>query len=163
MIKEASKVISIKYILSAFLFLVLIAIPAKKTIAQSTAADRICGKWISEEKNCIVQVSKMGAEFVAKLVWFNDADDKTQPMESRVDYKNPNPALRTRKLLGMEVLDNLTYNPHTNSWENGMIYDAKSGHTWSSAASLVSNNILKVTGYWHFKFLGKTMTFNRVQ
>ncbi|MVN23337.1 DUF2147 domain-containing protein [Mucilaginibacter arboris] len=165
MIKEAGKVIKDQHVLFSFLVLLLITGGLKKAEAQAVApADKICGKWMSEEKNCIVNVYKSGNEFGAKLMWFNDSDDKSQPMNARTDYKNPDPTLRKRKLIGMEVLENLTYNPATNSWENGIIYDAKSGHKWSSAASLAANNtnILKVTGYWHFKFLGKTMTFNRM-
>ncbi len=124
--------------------------------------DRIIGKWMSEEKNCIVQVYKNGNEYGAKLTWFDDADDKTQPMNMRVDYKNPNKALQNRKLIGMDVVDNLTYNPETNSWENGEIYDAKSGRTWSSAVSLSREGLMKVTGYWKFKFIGKSMNFKRI-
>jgi uncharacterized protein (DUF2147 family) len=125
--------------------------------------DRICGKWRSEKKNCIVQVYRDGNDFKAKLIWFDDTDDKTKRMEDRVDYKNPDKALRTRKLIGMNVLEQLEYQPKTDSWENGMIYDAQSGKKWNSSAYLTSDGLLKVNGYWHFKFIGRTMTFHRVQ
>ncbi|MGI4021172.1 MAG: DUF2147 domain-containing protein [Janthinobacterium lividum] len=124
--------------------------------------DKICGKWISEEKNCIVQVYKNGNEYGAKLTWFDDSDDKARPMNMRVDEKNPDKALQNRKLIGMDVVDNLIYNPETNSWENGLIYDAKSGRTWSSAVSLSREGLMKVTGYWKFKFIGKSMNFKRI-
>jgi len=165
MIKTAGKVIKGRNVFFSFLVLLLTTFAFKKAQAQAIApADKICGKWMSEEKNCIVNVYKTGNEFGAKLMWFNDSDDKSRPMNIRTDAKNPDATLRNRKLIGMEVLENLTYNPATNSWENGIIYDAKSGHKWSSAASFADNNsnVLKVTGYWHFKFLGKTMTFNRM-
>lgn len=166
MIKTASGTISDKAIFYCLIMLFCIS-----NINQSSAQilttgvlpqDRICGKWISEEKNCIVQVYKNGNEYGAKLTWFDDADDKSQPMNSRVDYKNPNKALQSRKLIGMEVVDNLTYNPSTNTWENGEIYDAKSGRTWSSAVSLSREGLMKVTGYWKFKFIGKSMNFKRI-
>lgn len=134
--------------------------------AQSVAlepSDKICGKWQSEKKNCIVQVYRNGDDFKAKLVWFDDSDEPGKPMESRVDYKNPDKSLRTRKLIGMNVLEQLVYKPKTNSWENGMIYDAQTGKKWNSSAYLTSDGALKVTGYWHFKFIGRTMTFHRVQ
>jgi uncharacterized protein (DUF2147 family) len=127
------------------------------------AADRICGKWRSEKKNCIVQVYRDGNDFKAKLVWFDDSDDKTKRMEERVDYKNPDKHLRTRKLIGMNVLEQLEYKPKTDSWENGMIYDAQSGKKWNSSAYLASDGSLKVNGYWHFKFIGRTMTFHKLQ
>jgi len=40
-------------------------------------------------------------------------------METRVDYKNPDKNLRTRKLIGMSILEGLEYKPKTDSWENG--------------------------------------------
>lgn len=160
MVKEAVKVIKKQGVL---LFLLFTLMADQKLTAQTVSpADKICGKWISEQKNCIVQVYRNGNEFNAKLVWFDDSDDRSQAMNVRTDYKNPDPALRNRKLIGMEVLEDLTYNPGSKTWENGMIYDAKSGKKWSSAAALTANNTLKVTGYWHFKFLGKTMVFNRM-
>ncbi len=165
MIKKTPVVISHKTIFH-FLFLMLTVGVISKSSAQILTTgvlpqDRICGKWISEEKNCIVQVYKNGNEFGAKLIWFDDSDDKNQTMSTRTDTKNPNKALQGRKLLGMDVVDNLTYNPAINSWENGLIYDAKSGRTWSSAAYITHEGSMKVTGYWHFKFIGKSMNFKR--
>lgn len=164
MIKEAGNVLSMQVVFYCLFIAFTVDTRQVKAQTVSTAvspADKICGKWISAEKNVIVQVFRAGNEYNAKLVWFDDSDDKSKPMNTRIDYKNPDKSLRTRKLIGMDVLDNLTYNARTNSWENGMIYDAKSGHNWNSAVFIDDNGSLKVTGYWHFKFLGKTMVFNR--
>jgi uncharacterized protein (DUF2147 family) len=146
---------------SLALFIVSIAVNVRSSSLE--ACDRICGKWQSEKKNCVVQVFRDGDDFKAKLVWFDDSDDPGKPMESRVDYKNPDKSLRSRKLIGMNVLENLEYKSTSNSWENGMIYDAQTGKKWNSSAYLTSAGALKVTGYWHFKFIGRTMTFHRVQ
>ncbi|MEX8546361.1 MAG: DUF2147 domain-containing protein [Mucilaginibacter sp.] len=166
MIKEAQQILLRPVVFSCFILLLSLGMANQSSAQILTTGvavqDRILGKWMSEEKNVMVQVYKNGDKYAAKLIWFDDSDDKSKPMNSRIDYKNPNSALRNRKLLGMEVVDNLAYNPQTNSWENGMIYDAKNGRTWSSAASITNEGVLKVTGYWHFKFIGKTMTFKRV-
>ncbi len=166
MIKKASGTISNITIFYGLILMFSIGISSKTSAQILTTGvlpqDRIIGKWMSEQKNCIVQVYKNGDEFGAKLVWFDDADDKTKPMNTRTDFKNPNVSLRNRKLIGMDVVDNLTYNPASNSWENGLIYDASNGRTWSSVASMTNDGLLKVTGYWHFKFLGKTMVFKRI-
>lgn len=166
MIKTASESISNKTIFYCLILLFCVGNIDRSAAQILTTGvlpqDRICGKWISEEKNCIIQVYKNGNEYGAKLTWFDDSDDKTKPMNMRVDTKNPDKTLQSRKLIGMDVADNLTYNPETNSWENGLIYDAKSGRTWSSAASLSREGLLKVTGYWKFKFIGKSMNFKRI-
>ncbi|MFA6246476.1 MAG: DUF2147 domain-containing protein [Mucilaginibacter sp.] len=132
------------------------------TVATSAAAaEKVCGKWKLDDDKLIVQVYKEGAEYKAKIVWFDDHDDSKE-LNYWTDEKNPNPALRSRKLLGMNVLEQLTYNQQTNSWENGMIYDAKHGRLWNSSAYIDKEGALKVKGYWHFKFIGKTLTFKRL-
>jgi len=130
--------------------------------AQTAKCDAICGKWMSVEKNLAVEVYKDGQDFRAKIIWFNDSDDKSRPMATRTDTSNPNKALRNRKILGMSILDKLVYRPQTNSWEKGIIYDAVHGRYWDSWAYITPNGIMKVTGYWHFKFIGKTLIFKRM-
>jgi uncharacterized protein (DUF2147 family) len=122
--------------------------------------DQICGKWISSDKNLIVEVYKTGDHFKAKIVWFDD--DPSKPMGEWCDKNNPNPALRTRKILGMDVLSDLKYDAGSKSWEDGMIYDAKHGKEWNASAHIDKDGLLKVKGYWHFKLFGRTMTFKRV-
>lgn len=123
-------------------------------------SDRICGKWMSAEKNLMVEVYKTGDEFKAKIVWFND--DPSKPMGEWSDKHNPNPALRTRKLLGMDVLRDFKYDTNSHTWEDGWIYDAQHGREWNAFAYIDKQGLLKVKGYWHFRILGRTMTFSRV-
>lgn len=124
-------------------------------------ADRICGKWISSNKNLIVQIYKSGNSYRGKMVWFK-SDDNSKSMEEWTDKHNPDPTLRSRKILGIDVISGAVYDPRSESWENGKIYDAQTGRFWSASARLDNDGILKVIGYWHFKFIGKTMVFNRV-
>ncbi|WP_295770315.1 DUF2147 domain-containing protein [uncultured Mucilaginibacter sp.] len=145
--------------LTLFYCLTCFSLNANKAVEP---CDMICGKWQSEKKNCIVEVSHDDDDYVARLVWFDDSDDPSKPMESRLDTNNPDKKLRSRKLVGMNVLQGLVYKSKTNSWENGMIYDAQTGKKWNAAANLVAPGKLKVTGYWHFKFIGRSMIFNRV-
>jgi uncharacterized protein (DUF2147 family) len=126
-----------------------------------TKANRICGKWQSTEKNLIVEVYPYKNTFRAKMVWFTGGVSKAKPMETITDIKNPDPALRSRKVLGLDVVENLTYNPKSNSWEGGKIYEVQSGKYWSAVAYIDKTGLLKVKGYWKVKLLGKTMTFKR--
>lgn len=123
--------------------------------------DRICGKWISEEKNLIVQIYKDEGLFKAKIVWFKNTD-KSRAMDEWTDLRNPNPELRSRKIIGLGILRNLTYVSKSDSWEDGKIYDALHGHEWDASAYINKEEELKVTGYWHFKFFGRTLTFTRM-
>jgi len=144
--------------------LLLICVAINKPLYAQTppTCDQICGKWMTTTKNLIVQVYKDGEDFKAKIVWFDDSDDKSHPVDSRLDTQNPDKTLRDHRIVGTNILDKLTYVPHSNSWENGIIYDAIHGRYWDSSVYITPDGQLKVTGYWHFKFIGRTLTFTRL-
>ena len=126
-------------------------------------ADAIIGKWMSADDNLLVEVFKTGNEYRAKLVWFDDSDDKSNPVNQRLDKKNPDMTLRARKLVGIEVLWNLHYNPSDDEWQDGTIYDSSSGKKWDAKAWINTTGILKVRGYWNFPIFGKNMSFKKVK
>lgn len=119
--------------------------------------DAILGKWISEKGNLILEVYKYNSEFRARAVWHNTKS----PSDEWKDQNNPNPLLRNRKLLGTDMVTQLHYNPNSNQWEDGIIYDPTSGKSWESVAWMPNANLLKVKGYWMMKFFSKTMSFRR--
>jgi uncharacterized protein (DUF2147 family) len=148
----------LKYCL-VLLFFVHAGYNAPKNIGADS--DRVCGKWMSSENSLVVQVYKNGDRFKAKVVWFKD-HPAAIPMEECCDKHNPNPALRNRKLVGMDVLNGLKYDAESDSWEDGIIYDAQQGKEWNASAYINKEGLLKVKGYWHWKIFGRTMSFKRV-
>ncbi len=108
----------------------------------------------------MVQVYKEKNQFRAKIIWFND--DPSKPMQEWRDKHNPDPALRNRKLVGLEILNGLRYDADSHTWEGGTIYDAQHGKQWDAAGYIDKDGLLKVKGYWHIKIIGRTMTFKRV-
>lgn len=145
-----------------YLIVIVFTAISSLSIAQNNP-DAIVGKWITvPQKNLIVEVFRDQNEYKGKIVWFNDSDDKTKPMNIRQDDNNTDPKLRKRKVLGLEVLDNMVYNSKSNRWESGKIYDAKSGRIWSSSAWMRKDNTLQVRGFWHFEFIGQSMIFKKI-
>ena len=127
----------------------------------NTNADEIIGKWMTLENNLEVQVYKKDNNFLANIIWFK-MDDNTKSMNSILDEKNPNPDLRKRKWIGMEVLHDLKYDAEDNEWQGGIIYDAKHGKEWKSVVWINSAGLLKVKGYWVFRWISQTLTFKKV-
>lgn len=146
----------IKCLVIAFLFTFVSAVKA----GDVSNPDQICGKWVSSDKKLVIEVYKESNELKAKILWFRSGPD--EPCTSCLDSNNPDPLLRKRKIVGINVLKDMRYNAGTQSWEDGMIYDAHNGRNWNASAKMDADGSLKVKGYWHFKFIGKTMTFNRV-
>lgn len=125
-----------------------------------TNADAILGKWVTTDNKLVVEVYRQNMAFKARVLWFKDIND--QAMNTRTDDKNPDRSLRTRKLIGMEVLNKLQFDPKNNEWVNGQIYDAKRGREWESMAWISNDHLLKVKGYWVFRFMCQTLTFRKM-
>ena len=121
-------------------------------------AERIIGVWESEEKNLLIQISKEGGHFVGTMTYYQCATETI--MRSRVDIENPDPKLVGRKLLGLKLVEKLSYQGN-NVWGGGKIYDPNSGHTYDARVQLTNLNTVVVRGYWRFRWLGRSMVFNR--
>ena len=124
--------------------------------------DQIIGRWISDENNLEVEIFKADGSYKAKVVWIDDSDDKSRPMNTRRDWKNPDKNLRTRKIIGMEIMHGLVYKDMNNDWEDGSIYDPSSGKEWNAKMYFTKAGLLKVRGYWGFQLLGKDILFKKI-
>lgn len=129
----------------------------------STPENAILGKWQSMGGSVTVEVYKEGDKFHAKLVSFDDSDDPSRPMNARLDELNPDPQLRNRKVLGIDVVRNLSFNSKQKRWEDGIIYDSRTGKSWSAVAAITRQGLLQVKGYWKFEFISKSARFKRVR
>ena len=107
-----------KKIIATLIFSTLVFISR----AQSSP-DAILGTWVTTAGNCKIEIYKQSDEFKAKIVWLKE--DKNG-MNDYTDKKNPDPALRSRKLLGTDVVHGLHYDSDENEYVDGVIYDASS-------------------------------------
>lgn len=122
-------------------------------------ADAIIGKWLSSSGEGQVQIYKKGEVFFGKLTWLkfpNDAAGKT-----KLDAHNPDVSLRSRPELGIELLKNFTFDGE-NGYENGTIYDPKSGKTYSCKMTL-NGDVLKIRGYIGISLFGRSENWTRVK
>ena len=124
-------------------------------------SDQIVGRWMSEQKDLAVEVYKVDGHYAGKVVWFDCSRPGTPPMAEHRDTENPNPRLRSRSWLGMNVLNDLRFNG-TDEWNSGTVYDPNSGRTYRTVVRMASPKSIIVRGYWGIEFLGKNMRFNKV-
>ncbi len=133
----------------------------EKSFSQNNS-DQIVGRWMSLENNLQVEIFKVGDSYSGKVVWIDDSDDKSRPMNTRFDFRNPDETLRQRKIIGLVVMHGLIYNNSNNAWENGKIYDPHVGKYWNAKVSFLKSGLLKVHGYWGFQILGKDLLFRQI-
>lgn len=122
--------------------------------------DAIIGKWLSGEKDAIVQIYERDSKYFGKIIWLKDPlDDNGGP---QTDVNNPDPKLRKRQIMGLVILRDLAYDKD-NLWSGGMIYDPDSGDDYNCKMSLKDSNTLELRGYVGFPLFGRTEVWIRKQ
>lgn len=124
--------------------------------AQSENA--ILGVWYNTEKTAKVEILKKGSAFIGKIVWLKDPNPGGKPA---VDKDNPDAKLKSRPLMGLNLLEGLKYD--SRMWEDGTIYDPKTGKTYSCQVTLKSKDVLEVKGYIGFSLIGRTVEWTKAK
>lgn len=122
--------------------------------------NRLLGIWETEEKNLHIEMFEENGHFAGKMVWFRCMLGETM-MYTYCDTENPNPQLTSRTLIGMKVVEQISYQGN-NVWGSGKIYDPNTGRTYDARIHLVTPNKVIVRGYWKFKWFGRSIVFNRL-
>ena len=136
--------------------LILILFSALPVVSQTK--DAILGKWLNASGEGQILVYKTGDTYAGKLIWLKEVNNRDGQLKR--DEKNPKSALKNRPLLGIELLQNFVY-LKDGVWEEGSIYDPKTGKTYSCTISMISSDKLSVRGYVGISLLGRTETWQR--
>lgn len=112
--------------------------------------DNVTGVYFTPARDGKISIYKKGNTYSGKIIW---------SVQNMTDTKNPNPALRTRKMVGADVMSGFKYDD--GEYVDGKIYDPTSGKTYDCKMWLEGNK-LKVRGYIGVSLLGRTETFTRV-
>ena len=137
----------------------LFALCANSLFAQE--ANDILGYWLNEEADAKIEVFKQDDKFFGKIVWLEEP--KYENGEWKLDTENPDENLRHRKKLGLQIMRNLVWDKGDKEWNDGKIYDAREGDTYSLYATLKGKEILNLRGYIGFSIFGKTTSWTRAK
>lgn len=124
-----------------FIFSLAMAATALLAFAsKALAADPIEGRWITEDRDAVVEIKKCGNVTCGRIARFlvlppDGADQR--------DINNPDAKLRTRKLLGLPILTQ--FRQDGSKWR-GRIYDPNNGKSYRSVIQRKGANTLKVSG-----------------
>ena len=122
------------------------------------AEDDIVGLWLSGDGDGWIDIRQQGDEIVGVIAGSPNNEPGDPP---RLDDKNPDPALRHRKLDGLVFMTGFRYTGD-DRWTGGMIYDPNSGNTYKGTMRLVDPNTLKLRGYIGISLFGRSDTWTRV-
>lgn len=114
------------------------------------------GEWFNEEKEGRIEIFQENGEFHGKLVWLKEPYEDGKP---KTDKNNPEKSKRERPLKGLRILKGFEYKD--GNWEDGEIYDPKTGKTYSCIMKLKNRDTLEVRGYVGVSLIGRTTTWTR--
>ncbi len=135
------------------------------TQAFAAGPDDILGIWNNQEKEAKIEVYRCGQKYCGKIIWLRMPDYPAGSVEGapgtpKLDNNNPDPNLRSKPRLGLEIVYGFAY-AGENRWTDGKVYDPKSGKTYSGKMTLVSPEQLDLRGYMGISLLGRTTSWTR--
>ena len=101
------------------------------------------GVWLTEKGDARVKITKCGSAICGVIVGLKDPIDPATG-QPQVDDKNPNPALRTRPVIGISLFVGMR--PSGPGKWSGQIYNADDGGTYVSHVTFSGGDALRVEG-----------------
>lgn len=111
--------------------------------ATAAQASSVGGRWRTQMHGALVEIKECADRSpCAFLVWIDPqkAGGVTQ------DLRNPDPALRSRPLVGTPILWGLKAS--RDGWKGGRVYNPETGQIFKSSMQRISNDKLRITGCW---------------
>jgi uncharacterized protein (DUF2147 family) len=126
--------------------------------------DEVIGPWKTDGGRSAVEIYRCGENLCGKVAWLknpNYVSSADGPVGTpKVDLKNPDPTLRKRSIIGLQVMEGLT-KAGDNRWEHGTCYDPESGNQYRCKIHLKTPARLEVRGYIGISLLGRTYVLIR--
>lgn len=116
----------------------------------------IAGTWLSGDGDGLIGVDVSGTTLRATIL----GSARNEPDRATTDVHNPDPALRDRPLVGLEIFSGFNYDGD-GAWSGGFIYDPNSGNTYRCKITLLDPDTLKVRGFIGVALFGRTETWKR--
>jgi len=120
--------------------------------------EKVLGIWHTPEKEAKMNFYLDDGKLYGKIIWASKSE--------ALDIENPDPALRDRKIVGLDLFQGFEWDSDDAEWENGKVYDPKSGKTYDCVVTIDENNEdqLNIRGYiMGMRWLGRSETFTRVK
>ncbi|HEX3445414.1 MAG TPA: DUF2147 domain-containing protein [Chthoniobacterales bacterium] len=146
------------YTQRTFSFRVLVCMVLSLAVGRLLAADSssVTGLWKNEDAS--FEVYEENGKLNAKIVSLREP--LAPNGQKKTDIRNPDASKHSRQIIGMVFMTGFTP-AGSGKWDNGTIYDPKSGNTYSCSLELEGANTLKVRGYIGVSLIGRTETWKR--
>jgi uncharacterized protein (DUF2147 family) len=138
-------------------FSALLALVCLLAVSHAGDMPPVEGTWLSGDGDGWIEITLAGNGLSGVIRGSpNSGNDRPD-----TDDKNPDPALRSRPLTGLELFEGFSWDGE-GRWTGGTIYDPNSGKTYRCIITWVDENTLSVLGFVGIPMLGRTETWKRV-
>ena len=149
------------------LVVTLLGVLAPTASAQQSS---VMGTWLTASGRAQVRIEpcpdpKSGAicGTIVGLIEPKGPDGTVVAPEAAIDWRNTDPALRGRKVLGMPLIWGFKKTSDPNAFEDGQIYNGENGKVYNANVSLQPDGKLRLRGYVGTPMLGETQLWTRVK
>jgi uncharacterized protein (DUF2147 family) len=136
----------------------------------SVQAQSVMGKWLTASGVAQVRIGPCGdaasgpiCGYVVGLVNPKGPNGEVVTSDMATDYRNADPALRSRKVIGMPLIWGFQKTSEPNVFEGGQIYNGENGKTYNANISLQPDGTLRLRGYVGSPMFGETQIWTRIQ
>jgi len=110
-------------------------------VAAASAAEPT-GTWVTKNGDAHIRVAKCGAAMCGTIAWLREPIDRATG-QPQIDSNNPDPAKRSRKILGLTIF---AVQPDNDGSYVGTIYNADDGQSYRGKVIRRSPTQLEVQG-----------------
>jgi uncharacterized protein (DUF2147 family) len=123
-------------------------------------ADTVSPVGIWKNDDATFEISENQGKLIGKIIAMREP--QTPDGKDKTDIHNPDASKRERPIIGLMFLSGFTQKSPT-QWENGTIYDPKSGNTYSCFMELDGSEKIKMRGFIGISLIGRTDVWTRVR
>jgi uncharacterized protein (DUF2147 family) len=116
------------------------------------------GLWKTEDAQ--IEIFEADGKLSGKIAALNK--EYTSDGIEKTDISNPDPAKRSRPLIGLIFMTGFTPEG-PGKWDHGTVYDPKTGHTYASFLEYDGGDTLKLRGYIGISLIGRTAVWTKVK
>ena len=119
--------------------------------------DQVVGLWLTGEGKAKVEIYELDDHYYGKIIWSKQQEESSEIL---LDINNPVDTLRTKPIIGLEILHDFVY--QDDQWVNGMIYDPESGDYYRAKMMRFDDSKLRIRGYVLIPLFGRSEEWTRV-
>ena len=125
------------------------------SVAASGATAGVTGAWWFPDRSGQVEIYEKDGRLFGRVLSYR--------VPGQLDENNPDPKLRSRRFVGIDMIANFRFVSESGRWEGGTIYDPDSGRTYRGLLWIDHGDAgtLWARGFVGLSILGRTERFTR--